>query len=412
MKMDKEKRKKVLFVLTTIMVVFLFMYIFIVSYSLTLINNYKYIMYPNVYISNYNISNMKISKLKSKIDSIEKELQNKKIIFIANDKEYQYSLFDLGITINKDKMLTEINNYHNKMSYSKKIMKIFGKNKKTFSYEINYNEDSIKQFVINLKSIVDVLGQNGTLIMQSDRNLVYQEAVPSYLLDIDKTYLKFIEYINKGSWDEKFSLIGEFNTFEDSELLKTIDTKVSTYSTKYNRFISRGRNLETALNYLDGTIINSGEIFSYFKVAGPYHKRGYVYYDKVIGNGTCQIASTIYNTTLLAGLEIIERHQHQKYMPYVPGGQDATVVSSGNISLLDFKFKNIYKYPIYISAYYGNGVATIEFWSNSNAKEGKEYKVSSVPLGNRTYQTYLHTYQNGVEISNNPIAKTHYPKID
>jgi len=410
MKLDSKNKKKILLVLTIVLIVFLFVYIFLVSYSLTLTNNYKEKMYPNVYINNYNISNIKIEQLKSKIDRIEKNIQSKKIIFTTGKKDYEYSLLDLGITIDKDKMLKEIKKYHKSLSYSEKISKIFSEHKKVFSYKLNYNEEHLKKLITELKPKVDIEGKNGNLFMDSNRNLVYQEAVASYSLDVDKTYQELIKFIKNNFKGNKFSLVGDINDYKESELLKTIDTKVSTYSTEYNRFISRGRNLETALNYLDGTIINSGEVFSYFKVAGPYHKRGYVQYGKMVGNGTCQIATTIYNTTLLAGVEIVERHKHQAPMTYVPGGQDATVVSSGNANLLDFKFKNTYKYPIYISAFYGNGVATIEFWSNSNAKEGKEYKVESVSLGNRTYQTYLHTYQNGVEIAKKPIAKTYYPK--
>ena len=408
---NSENKRKVLFVLTIIMIVFLFVYIFLVSYSLTLTSNYKDMMYPNVYINDYNISNLKINKLEDKVNKIENDLQSKKIVLVANDREFEYSLLDLGITIDKDKMIKEIKAYHSNMSYSKKISKIFSDKKKVFSYKINYDENNLKQFITNLKGIVDIVGQDGKLVMGADRNLVYQEAIPSYSLNVDKTHVELVKFIKNGFKDEKFNLVGDTNDFKESELLKTIDTKVASYSTKYSSYISRGRNLEAALNYLDGTIIKSGEVFSYFKVAGPYYKKGYVFYHDMIGSGTCQIATTIYNTALLSGVEIVERHQHQKYNTYAPGGQDATVVSSGNSNLLDFKFKNTYKYPIYISAYYGGGVATVEFWSNSNAKEGKEYKVSSVPLGNLTYETYLHTYQNGVEIDKKFIAKTHYTGV-
>lgn len=408
---NSENKSNILFVLTIIMIVFLFVYIFIVSYSLTLTSNYKNIMYPNVYIGNYNISNLNISELENKVNKIENDLQTKKIVLVANDREFEYSLLDLGITIDKDKMIKEIKDYHSNMSYSKKIYKIFSDKKKVFSYKINYNENDLKKFINNLKNIVDVVGQDGKLVMGNDRNLSYQEAIPPYSLNVDKTYVELIKFIKKGCKNGRFNLIGDINEFKESELLKTIDTKVASYSTKYSSYISRGRNLETALNYLDGAIVNSGEVFSYFDLAGPYYKKGYVFYYNMIGSGTCQIATTIYNTALLSGVEIVERHQHQKYNTYVPGGQDATVVSSGNANLLDFKFKNTYKYPIYISAYYGGGVATVEFWSNSNAKEGKEYKVSSVPLGNLTYETYLHTYQNGVEIDKKFIAKTHYTGV-
>lgn len=58
-------------------------------------------------------------------------------------------------------------------------------------------------------------------------------------------------------------------------------------------------------------------------------------------------------------------------MTYVPGGLDATTASKANGAVIDYKFKNTYDYPIYISAYTSNGKVTVEFWSNSRAKDGK-----------------------------------------
>ena len=130
----------------------------------------------------------------------------------------------------------------------------------------------------------------------------------------------------------------------------------------------------------------------------------------MVGNGVCQIASTVYNTALIGGLQIVERHQHDHQLEYVPGGQDATVASSGYRSLADFKFKNTYKYPIYISAYYNDGVATVDFWSNHDAKEGYEYYVESVNTGYKSYQTYLHKLKDNTEVSKTFIAKTYYYK--
>ena len=187
---NSENKSNILFVLTIIMIVFLFVYIFIVSYSLTLTSNYKNIMYPNVYIGNYNISNLNISELENKINKIENDLQTKKIVLVANNREFEYSLLDLGINIDKDKMIKEIKDYHSNMPYSKKIYKIFSDKKKIFYYKINYNENDLKKFINNLKNIVDVVGQDGKLVMGNDRNLSYQEAIPSYSLNVDKTVCK------------------------------------------------------------------------------------------------------------------------------------------------------------------------------------------------------------------------------
>ena len=409
--MNESKKEKRLFIsLIVIAVILLALLIYSVYYGYKLTKPYKNKMYPNVYIEDIDISNIKLNKIEEKISQIEESYQSKKVIFQSNTKSYEYTLKDLGIGIDKDKLQKEIKDYHKDLSYSRKILIIKGKKKKVFSYHTTYKKTDIETFVDKLKVSVDMNSSDGKLIMDENRNLHYQEASSSFYLDKENTLQNTLNYIENGMKDEKIELVGSSTTATDSPTLKTIDTKVSSYSTKYNAYISRGRNLETALNYLDGNIINPGEVFSYFHYAGPYNKAGYVWYDKMIGNGTCQIASTIYNTALLAGVEIVERHQHGNQLTYVPGGRDATVVSNGNKSLLDFKFKNTYKYPIYISAYYKNGVATVDFWSNSNAKEGKTYDVESISLGNKTYETYLHTYQNGVDIGRTFLAKTHYYK--
>lgn len=409
--MNSEKKKKLILILLIIlMIIFLCALIYSIYYGYKLVSKYNNKMYPNVYINDYDISNLKINKIEDSINKVEENFQTKKVIFRTNNKNYEYTLKDLGVGIYKKKLRNELISYHDNLSYSRKIIKINGKKKKVFSYKILYNKKDIENFTAKLKTVVDSGSCDGKLIMDDARNLHYQEATSSFYLDTEKTLTNIINYIKNNFKDNEIQLVGSSTTATDNVSLKTIDTKVATYSTKYNTYISRGRNLETALNYLDGNIIYPGETFSYFKFAGPYNKAGYVWYDKMIGNGVCQIASTIYNTALLGGLEIVERRQHAQLLPYVPGGQDATVVSSGSQSLTDFKFKNTYNYPIYISAYYNGGVATVDFWSNSNAKEGKEYTVESVSLGNKTYETYLHTFQNGTEIAKTFIAKTHYYK--
>lgn len=65
-----------------------------------------------------------------------------------------------------------------------------------------------------------------------------------------------------------------------------------------------------------------------------------------LGGGICQVSSTLYNSVLLAGLEIVERHNHNLAVAYVQVGRDATVAWG----LQDFKFRNNTDRPIYIRA--------------------------------------------------------------
>lgn len=154
--------------------------------------------------------------------------------------------------------------------------------------------------------------------------------------------------------------------------------ELSVYTTKYDLSnTNRNTNMELAAKKIDGTIILPGEIFSYNKVVGKRteaagYKIAAVYsngkVENGIGGGICQISSTLYNTVLLANLEIIERYNHHFLTSYVINGRDATV----SWGTLDFKFKNNRTYPIKIVASVKNGIVNI---STRGIKEEKEYQV-------------------------------------
>ena len=105
-----------------------------------------------------------------------------------------------------------------------------------------------------------------------------------------------------------------------------------------------------------------------------------------LGGGICQISSTLYNTVVLANLDIVERHNHSYGAGYVDPGRDATV-SYGS---LDFKFKNPRKYPIKITAYINGGVATV---SISGIKEENEPRVSIVATTTATIPCPVNTIE-------------------
>lgn len=114
-------------------------------------------------------------------------------------------------------------------------------------------------------------------------------------------------------------------------------------------------NVALAADLLAGTVVEPGRIFSMNAAIGPYTKyRGFqegpAYFGtqvlKTIGGGVCKIATTLYNVTILANLEIIERRPHGMPVPYVPPGQDATVSDGAK----DFKFRNNTGQPLLIWA--------------------------------------------------------------
>ena len=84
--------------------------------------------------------------------------------------------------------------------------------------------------------------------------------------------------------------------------------------------------------------------------------------------------------------------------------------NTANGAVIDYKFKNTYDYPIYISAYTNDGKVTVEFWSNSRAKDGKTYKTESVKIGYNAYRAYLLVFKDGKQIDKKFVNNTYYPK--
>jgi len=127
---------------------------------------------------------------------------------------------------------------------------------------------------------------------------------------------------------------------------------------------NRIRNIEIAAGYINGTVLNPGEVFSFNEVVGARTtERGFrlanVIQDGIlqpgVGGGICQVSSTIYDALLLTHLEVVERRTHRFTIAYLPPGHDATVAYNA----LDFKFKNNTDFPIRIETSMENRNLTI-----------------------------------------------------
>lgn len=218
---------------------------------------------------------------------------------------------------------------------------------------------------------------------------------------------------------------------------------LGTYSSYYNvSNYNRSVNVELASHKINNVILLPGEVFSYNKVVGERtfengFKEASVYTSSGVvnglGGGICQVSSTLYNSVLLANLEIIERRNHRYAVSYVPLGRDATVAYGS----IDFKFKNNRNYPIKIVSYAQNGVLNI---SIMGIKEETEYEViittrklltipyqtkyiqdSSLPSGTQKqtqygdngykYETYKTLKLNGNVVSSNTISNDNYSPL-
>lgn len=361
----------------------------------------------NSYIGDYEISNLEYVNFKEKLNEIEKELVSNKITLTINNNDYTFELRELGIGINKDEIIDKVSEHEENIDYWT-LYNSYSKNnfeKVTYSYRYVINEEKLKDFLISLKNEVDIVPKKGKLYMNDNRVLEYINEVVGFTLDVDKSFEIIKNNFISLEYNNSIELFGE-NTYTDDKL-KLIDTKISSFTTTFDASLTRRFNLIAGAKYIDGKIVYPNEVFSFFETAGPYTKEGYVYYLGMKGNGVCQVATTLYNAQLLAGLTTVTRYNHGIKSVYVAGGLDATVaVTRGYVT--DYKFKNNYKYPVYISAYVKDGKLTVEMWSNKDAKGGIEYKTESVRHGYGSYTAYRHAYKDGKLIKTENLGNSYY----
>ena len=403
-----NRRKTIISIVLTMFVFILFSLILYCNY---VINKYDRVIFPNSYIQQYTIGEYSYDSLDEFLDFIDKMIGARNIAFVVNGNEYNYKYSDMGFSLDKNKMVNEIDKYQKKLNFFQKLGRILFKKKKVFDYEFCYDDQSVNDFLLKLKENVDVQKVDGHFV-SDDSGVRYDKGTNSFYLDCDKSYEIIISKLSEGIADNsKIELVGSFEQANSNASYEKIDTMVSSFTTEFNPYIrARAQNLYTALNYINGVVVEPGEVFSYYKYAGPFNKDGYVFYYEFVGNGVCQIATTTYNAALIGGLEIIDRYPHAAKSVYVAGGLDATVASYSSGWYVDMSFRNTYDYPIYIKAYANGGKATVEFWSNHNAKRGYEYTTESVQIGKRGYKSYLHVWKDGVEVEKRYIATTWYSK--
>ena len=401
------KKNKRSFVIIVILI-FLIIFLCLVGYNLYLVKKFDNQVYNNTYVDRFDLTNYDFSHAENKINICSEYLLSKKVTFKINGNSYTYTLKDLGFGVDSKKTIEQIEKYQDKLSFSDRLLIINKGIKKKFNVYYSVDEDKLSEFFAGVKVSVDKTAMDGHF--DTSDGVKYVEGTDGFSFSIPMSIEIVKDYfLNPVGGNISIDLVGDKVPANNNDSYASIDTMTSSFVTKFDTWVTaRATNLRVALSYINGAIIEPGEVFSYYKYAGPYNKAGYVFYYEFVGNGVCQIATTTYNAALLGGLEIVKRYPHAKKSVYVAGGLDATVASYSSGWNVDMQWKNTYKYPIYIKAYAVGGEAHVEFWSNSNAKEGKTYTTESVWLGGRGYKTYLHTFKDGVEINKSLIATTWY----
>ncbi|MDD2620398.1 MAG: VanW family protein [Syntrophomonadaceae bacterium] len=157
----------------------------------------------------------------------------------------------------------------------------------------------------------------------------------------------------------------------NSDEIRKANKTLAFYETWLRGTNQRCTNISLAMASINNTLIWPGQVFSFNEIVGPRTpERGYQPGPIILmgtteldyGGGVCQVASTIYNAALAAGVKIIERHPHSKPVGYVPEGKDASV----SFDDLDLRFSNNYQTPLIVKSGISRGRIWVEIKGEGN----------------------------------------------
>lgn len=192
---------------------------------------------------------------------------------------------------------------------------------------------------------------------------------------------------------------------------------IGQFSTVSTNGYNANCNMATALAAIDGTIIDPGEVFSFNECTGDSNlpENGYLsasviqneQYVPGIGGGICQAATTIYNATLLSGMEVKERANHFYTSVYVYGGLDATI----DYPNLDLKMKNTSDYQIFFHTWMDGVTLNCEIYG-FQPSEWDEIRtetecswIGSESFGFEAQRVY---YKKGKEVKRDDLPESAY----
>ena len=179
--------------------------------------------------------------------------------------------------------------------------------------------------------------------------------------------------VNRSQENEKLSQENNNNDISNTQTntntleTVTVEEEIAAYTTTiYDQDENRVYNISLANQKLNNHIIKAGEEFSFNDTIGEMGEaqgfRKALGFDsngnkiQIYAGGLCQISSTLYNTALIANLEITERHAHSARVYYVPKDKDATILYGS----LDLKFINNSQYDVKILATNDDANVTIK----------------------------------------------------
>jgi len=265
--------------------------------------------------------------------------------------------------------------------------------------EVSVDDNYITQFVEDIADSVDQEKVDATLVFEGGKVKEFTPAQDGQKLDQDVTFnlIKNAVSVDNLSSERELSINlpvrvvpakianDEINSLGIREL---IGKGVSYFA---GSIANRVYNISLGASRINGTLVKSGEVFSFNKAVGEVsgstgYKQAYVISSgrTVLddGGGICQVSTTVFRAALNAGLPIVARTAHAYRVGYYEqrgfkAGLDATVWAPA----VDFAFKNDTDHSILVQTVFDGSSAKLEV-SIYGTGDGRKVQITDPVISN------------------------------
>ncbi|MHC2995306.1 MAG: VanW family protein [Candidatus Atribacteria bacterium] len=216
-------------------------------------------------------------------------------------------------------------------------------------FQVKFNQQKLNDFQNKISSLINRMPYDAYI--DNNRIIESKVGIKLNLEEFSEEIINTLKCLDEDEYKIIIPTITIFPQYTTQDLLKklVIFQELGTYTTSLeNKEENTIYNIKLASKMINGILVKPQEIFSFNKYVGPAEKEDGFKESTIIANGkfedgygggVCQVSSTLYNTALLANLQIVERYNHSIYgdaTKYVPLGRDAAIF----YGYKDLKFKN------------------------------------------------------------------------
>jgi vancomycin resistance protein YoaR len=337
-----------------------------------------------VTISGINVGNLTQVQAKETIDQEIHRLMSQTVKLNTGQQSPEVKLEDLGLSLTADLALQEAYDTSRKGSiFNKVLSKMGAANGVNFDLSQKWDDQKLKE---SLKGTFEGLSKPATdasfeITNQNTMNIKSEHV--GLIIDSEAliTQIKGLN-INKPVSEIKVDFKEQLPKLTAVQLEnQKITGLLASYTTRFDPTQSaRTQNVRIAARALDMAIVKPGDTLSFNQVVGERTvEAGYLdayiivngQFVPGLAGGICQVSSTLYNTGLLANLQVTQRSNHDLAITYVPLGQDATVAYPD----LDLKFNNNSEGYLLVRTKLTYNTVTIELYGK--VKSGQEVIITN-----------------------------------